>query len=144
MYKWICVGVCVTASGPVERIYLSAPIVTIRGKAANLTAVAWPSHSRTLTFFWWFDNSSEVRSCSPRLPQFHTFSVLSSFISCSPSPLRKLLIALQELNFADFSQIMQNLIAHGCPLSYWQIQLGWFVKFIMLIVFSAVSLLIIQ
>lgn len=49
-----------------------------------------------------------------------------------------------RVNFADFSQIMQNLIAHGCPLSYWQIQLGWFVKFIMLIVFSAVSLLIIQ
>uniref|UniRef100_A0A3B3D5D5 Sortilin related VPS10 domain containing receptor 3b n=1 Tax=Oryzias melastigma TaxID=30732 RepID=A0A3B3D5D5_ORYME len=46
-------------TSPVERIYLSAPIVTIRGKAANLTAVAWPSHSRTLTFFWWFDNSSE-------------------------------------------------------------------------------------
>lgn len=54
-------GVCVAASGPVERVYLSAPIVTIRGKEANLTAVVWPSHTRTLTFFWWFDNSSEVR-----------------------------------------------------------------------------------
>ncbi|XP_056147393.1 LOW QUALITY PROTEIN: VPS10 domain-containing receptor SorCS3 [Lampris incognitus] len=46
-------------TSPVERIYLSAPIVAIRGKEANLTAVVWPSHSRTLTFFWWFENSSE-------------------------------------------------------------------------------------
>ncbi|GLD65155.1 VPS10 domain-containing receptor SorCS3-like protein, partial [Lates japonicus] len=46
-------------TSPVERVYLSAPIVAIRGKEANLTVVVWPSHTRTLTFFWWFDNSSE-------------------------------------------------------------------------------------
>ncbi|XP_034040761.1 VPS10 domain-containing receptor SorCS3 [Thalassophryne amazonica] len=46
-------------TSPVERIYLSAPIVAIRGKEANLTAAVWPSHTRTLTFFWWFDNNSE-------------------------------------------------------------------------------------
>uniref|UniRef100_A0A667YBF1 Sortilin related VPS10 domain containing receptor 3b n=1 Tax=Myripristis murdjan TaxID=586833 RepID=A0A667YBF1_9TELE len=46
-------------TSPVERVYLSAPIVAIRGKEANLTAVVWPSHHRTLTFFWWFENSSE-------------------------------------------------------------------------------------
>uniref|UniRef100_A0A8C3AQQ8 Sortilin related VPS10 domain containing receptor 3b n=1 Tax=Cyclopterus lumpus TaxID=8103 RepID=A0A8C3AQQ8_CYCLU len=46
-------------TSPVERVYLSAPIVAIRGKEVNLTAVVWPSHTRTLTFFWWFDNSSE-------------------------------------------------------------------------------------
>uniref|UniRef100_A0AAX7SEW5 PKD domain-containing protein n=1 Tax=Astatotilapia calliptera TaxID=8154 RepID=A0AAX7SEW5_ASTCA len=46
-------------TSPLERVYLSAPIVAVRGKEANLTAVVWPSHTRTLTFFWWFDNSSE-------------------------------------------------------------------------------------
>ncbi|XP_034008056.1 VPS10 domain-containing receptor SorCS3 [Trematomus bernacchii] len=46
-------------TSPVERVYLSAPIVAIRGKEVNLTAVVWPSHTRTLTFFWWFHNSSE-------------------------------------------------------------------------------------
>ncbi|KAM4591003.1 VPS10 domain-containing receptor SorCS3 [Odontesthes bonariensis] len=46
-------------TSPVERVYLSVPIVAISGKAANLTAVVWPSHTRILTFFWWFDNSSE-------------------------------------------------------------------------------------
>ncbi|XP_041738172.1 VPS10 domain-containing receptor SorCS3-like isoform X2 [Coregonus clupeaformis] len=46
-------------TSPVERVYLSAPIVAIRKKEANLTAVVWPVHHRTLTFFWWFENSSE-------------------------------------------------------------------------------------
>ncbi|TNM99316.1 hypothetical protein fugu_012349 [Takifugu bimaculatus] len=46
-------------TSPVERVYLSAPVVAVKGKEANLTVVVWPSHTRTLTFFWWFDNSSE-------------------------------------------------------------------------------------
>ncbi|XP_024283088.1 VPS10 domain-containing receptor SorCS3 isoform X2 [Oncorhynchus tshawytscha] len=46
-------------TSPVERVYLSAPVVAIRKKEANLTAVVWPVHQRTLTFFWWFENSSE-------------------------------------------------------------------------------------
>ncbi|XP_062319686.1 VPS10 domain-containing receptor SorCS3 [Osmerus eperlanus] len=46
-------------TSPVERVHLSAPIVAIRRKEANLTAVVWPSQSRTVTFFWWFENSSE-------------------------------------------------------------------------------------
>uniref|UniRef100_A0AAV2JPK1 PKD domain-containing protein n=1 Tax=Knipowitschia caucasica TaxID=637954 RepID=A0AAV2JPK1_KNICA len=46
-------------TSPVERIYLFAPIVTVRGKEANLSVLVWPNHTRTLTFFWWFDNSSE-------------------------------------------------------------------------------------
>uniref|UniRef100_A0A3Q4B2C5 PKD domain-containing protein n=1 Tax=Mola mola TaxID=94237 RepID=A0A3Q4B2C5_MOLML len=46
-------------TSPVESVYLSAPIVAIQGKEANLTVVVWPSHAKTLTCFWWFDNSSE-------------------------------------------------------------------------------------
>lgn len=64
MHIWIYDSIFVIAAGPLERIYLSAPIVAIRGKEANLTAVVWPIHTRTLTFFWWFDNSSEVRRVS--------------------------------------------------------------------------------
>ncbi|XP_077469354.1 VPS10 domain-containing receptor SorCS3-like [Stigmatopora argus] len=46
-------------TSPVERIYLSAPLVAVRGKESNLTVVVWPSHVRTLTFFWWLANSTE-------------------------------------------------------------------------------------
>lgn len=61
-HVYIHVWICVAASGTVERVYLSTPVVAIQGKEANLTVVVWPSHTRTLTFFWWFDNSSEVRA----------------------------------------------------------------------------------
>ncbi|XP_048046802.1 LOW QUALITY PROTEIN: VPS10 domain-containing receptor SorCS3 [Megalobrama amblycephala] len=46
-------------TSPVERIFLSAPVVVTRGREANLTAVLWPSQPRTATFYWWFNNSTE-------------------------------------------------------------------------------------
>ncbi|XP_016319429.1 VPS10 domain-containing receptor SorCS3-like [Sinocyclocheilus anshuiensis] len=49
----------VSCLGPVERIFLSAPVVVIRGNEANLTAVLWPSQPRTATFYWWFSNRTE-------------------------------------------------------------------------------------
>ena len=47
-------------SGPVEHVQLLAPFVVIKNKEVNLTAVVWPSHSRTITFFWWLGNNTEV------------------------------------------------------------------------------------
>ncbi|KAL2086732.1 hypothetical protein ACEWY4_017791 [Coilia grayii] len=43
----------------VEHVQLLAPLVVIQNKEVNLTAVVWPSHSHTLTYFWWLGNSSE-------------------------------------------------------------------------------------
>ncbi|XP_056136544.1 VPS10 domain-containing receptor SorCS3 [Lampris incognitus] len=43
----------------VEHVQLLAPFVVIRNKEVNITAVVWPSHSRTVTYFWWLDNSTE-------------------------------------------------------------------------------------
>uniref|UniRef100_A0A803TSM2 Sortilin related VPS10 domain containing receptor 3 n=1 Tax=Anolis carolinensis TaxID=28377 RepID=A0A803TSM2_ANOCA len=44
---------------PVERVDLRVPFVAIRNKEVNLTAVVWPSQSGTLTYFWWFGNSTK-------------------------------------------------------------------------------------
>ncbi|XP_076834933.1 VPS10 domain-containing receptor SorCS3 isoform X2 [Brachyhypopomus gauderio] len=44
---------------PVERISLSAPVVAIRGRQTNLTAVVLPSQPVTAAFYWWFRNSTE-------------------------------------------------------------------------------------
>ncbi|KAA0721962.1 VPS10 domain-containing receptor [Triplophysa tibetana] len=44
---------------PVEQIQLLAPYVVIKNKEVNLTAVVWPSHFRTLTYFWWLGNNTE-------------------------------------------------------------------------------------
>uniref|UniRef100_G3PV98 PKD domain-containing protein n=1 Tax=Gasterosteus aculeatus aculeatus TaxID=481459 RepID=G3PV98_GASAC len=44
---------------PVEHVRLIAPFVVIKNKEVNITAVALPSHSRTVTYFWWLDNNTE-------------------------------------------------------------------------------------
>ncbi|XP_062866910.1 VPS10 domain-containing receptor SorCS3 [Trichomycterus rosablanca] len=43
----------------VEQVQLLSPFVVIKNKEVNLTAVVWPSHSRTLTYFWWLGNNTE-------------------------------------------------------------------------------------
>ncbi|KAF3851935.1 hypothetical protein F7725_005290 [Dissostichus mawsoni] len=44
---------------PVEHIHLLTPFVVIKNKEVNITAVVLPSHSRTVTYFWWFGNNTE-------------------------------------------------------------------------------------
>uniref|UniRef100_A0A668T234 PKD domain-containing protein n=1 Tax=Oreochromis aureus TaxID=47969 RepID=A0A668T234_OREAU len=44
---------------PVEHVQLLAPFVVIRNKEVNITAVVLPSHSRTVTYFWWLGNNTE-------------------------------------------------------------------------------------
>uniref|UniRef100_A0A665W0T3 PKD domain-containing protein n=1 Tax=Echeneis naucrates TaxID=173247 RepID=A0A665W0T3_ECHNA len=44
---------------PVENVQLLAPFVVIRNKEVNITAVVLPSHSRTVTYFWWLGNNTE-------------------------------------------------------------------------------------
>lgn len=44
-----------------EHVHLSVPFVAIRNKDINITAVVWPSQAGTLTYFWWFGNSTKVR-----------------------------------------------------------------------------------
>lgn len=48
-------------TGPVEHVHLSVPFVAIRNKDVNITAVVWPSQAGTLTYFWWFGNSTKVQ-----------------------------------------------------------------------------------
>ncbi|KAK1793385.1 hypothetical protein P4O66_011767, partial [Electrophorus voltai] len=52
-------------TSPLERISLSAPVVAIRGRQTNLTAIVWPSQPLTATFYWWLSNSTEVHILSP-------------------------------------------------------------------------------
>lgn len=56
-YQLLC---GVSFLGPVEHVQLLAPFVVIRNKEINITAVVLPSHSRTVTYFWWIGNNTEV------------------------------------------------------------------------------------
>ncbi|XP_066549190.1 VPS10 domain-containing receptor SorCS1 isoform X2 [Amia ocellicauda] len=42
-----------------EHIHLSSPFVAVKNKEVNLTAVLWPSQVGTVTYIWWFGNSTE-------------------------------------------------------------------------------------
>uniref|UniRef100_A0A8C6TN56 Sortilin related VPS10 domain containing receptor 3 n=1 Tax=Neogobius melanostomus TaxID=47308 RepID=A0A8C6TN56_9GOBI len=58
---------------PVEHVQLLAPFVVIKNKEVNISAVVLPSHSRTVTYFWWLGNNSEpVISLDGSIS--HTFS----------------------------------------------------------------------
>ncbi|KAB1270765.1 VPS10 domain-containing receptor SorCS3 [Camelus dromedarius] len=45
---------------PVEHVHLRVPFVAIRNKEVNISAVVWPSQLGTLTYFWWFGNSTKT------------------------------------------------------------------------------------
>lgn len=77
LINWIRVRyqpVCpVSFLGPVEHVQLLAPFVVIRNKEVNITAVVLPSHSRTVTYFWWLGNNTEVTSA--KKDSLKTFSL---------------------------------------------------------------------
>lgn len=150
MHVWIYDGVFVIAAGPLERVYLSAPIVAIRGKEANLTAVVWPSHTRTLTFFWWFDNSSEVRRFSSSTSSHHSsihtrhLCFLLLLFSHLPTPLLMSLCSClqsKSVNHHRFSHKSCKKWQHVTALCHsgGSSLDGWLYLSIRLIVFSAAS-----
>lgn len=59
-HAWYQLFCGVSFSGPVEHVQLLTPFVVIRNKEVNITAVVLPSHSRTVTYFWWLGNNTEV------------------------------------------------------------------------------------
>ncbi|XP_075071834.1 VPS10 domain-containing receptor SorCS3 isoform X2 [Mixophyes fleayi] len=44
---------------PVEHVHLRVPFVAIRNKEVNVSAMVWPSHPGTLTYFWWIGNNTK-------------------------------------------------------------------------------------
>lgn len=51
---------CCFTKGQLEQVQLLAPSVVVKNKAVNLTTVLQPSNVGTVTYYWWFDNKTEV------------------------------------------------------------------------------------
>lgn len=51
---------CFLFKGQLEHVQLSAPSVVVKNKAVNLTTVLRPSNVGTVTYYWWFNNKTEV------------------------------------------------------------------------------------
>lgn len=58
----MCINIvaCFLFKGQLEQVQLSAPSVVVKNKALNLTTVLRPSNVGTVTYYWWFDNKTEV------------------------------------------------------------------------------------
>lgn len=77
---------------------LSGPAVAVKNKAVNFTTALRPVNVGTVTYYWWFDNKTEVRFplTPPRCPinvsdRFHMlplwpFSLCSAWLEGRPSP----------------------------------------------------------
>lgn len=53
-------AVCLNSAGQLEQVELTAPLVVVKNRAVNFTTVLHPATVGTVTYFWWFDNKTEV------------------------------------------------------------------------------------
>lgn len=59
------------SQGQLEQVHLSAPSVVVKNKAVSLTTVLRPSNVGTVSYYWWFNNKTEV-----------SFTYSSSSVAC--------------------------------------------------------------
>lgn len=56
----VIIPVFMFSKGQLEQVQLLSPTVVVKNKAVNLTTVLRPSNVGTVTYYWWFDNKTEV------------------------------------------------------------------------------------
>ncbi|XP_030643264.1 VPS10 domain-containing receptor SorCS3 [Chanos chanos] len=118
---------------PIERISLSAPVVAIKGKETNLTAVVWPSQPRTAAFYWWFNNSSEpLITLDGRIS--YTFrheeqTIVTVQVSSGDAVLQdSKVITVKEFFRSLLLSFSPNLEEHNPAVSEWRQDVGRVVK----------------
>lgn len=104
-------SLCVfTSKGKLEQVQLSVPSVVVKNKAINLTTMLRPSNVGTVTYFWWFDNKTEVSLVLPFSTKTWVIWMMNSLVICllvlsfslwrlwregfhSPSPRREVILS---------------------------------------------------
>nr|XP_033797596.1 VPS10 domain-containing receptor SorCS3 isoform X2 [Geotrypetes seraphini] len=118
---------------PVEHIHLSIPFVAIKNKEINITAVVWPNQSGTLTYFWWFGNSTKpliTLDCSIAF----TFSTEGmNTITVQVSAGNVLIQDTKEIAVYEYfqSQLLSfspNLDYHNPDIPEWREDIGRIIK----------------
>ncbi|TRZ00724.1 hypothetical protein DNTS_007164 [Danionella cerebrum] len=120
-------------TSPVERIFLSAPVVVIRGREANLTAVLWPSQPRTASFYWWFNNRTEPL-ITLQGSVSHTFAregpnSVTVQVSAGGTVLQDVkIITVKDFFRSLLLSFSPNLEEHNPSVSEWRQDVGRVVK----------------
>uniref|UniRef100_A0A8C8HG41 PKD domain-containing protein n=1 Tax=Oncorhynchus tshawytscha TaxID=74940 RepID=A0A8C8HG41_ONCTS len=118
---------------PVEHVQLLAPFVAIKNKEVNLTAVVWPIHSRTLTYFWWLGNSTEpVISLDGSISYTFTSEGMNT-VTVQVSSANAILqdtktIAVQEFFKSLLLSFSPNLDEYNPDVSEWRQDVGRVIK----------------
>lgn len=94
---------CFLSKGQLEQVQLSAPSVVLKNKAVNFTTALRPSNVGTVTYFWWFDNKTEVSSFYHSVPFTDTDDGERCIHSCHVSAF-KALVTLDGTNSFTFSK----------------------------------------
>uniref|UniRef100_A0A667XEI7 Sortilin related VPS10 domain containing receptor 3 n=1 Tax=Myripristis murdjan TaxID=586833 RepID=A0A667XEI7_9TELE len=118
---------------PVEHVQLLAPFVVIRNKEVNITAMVWPSHSRTVTYFWWLGNNTEPvitldGSISYTFPSegMHTITVQVSSANTILQDTKT--IAVQEFFKSLLLSFSPNLDEFNPDIPEWRQDVGRVIK----------------
>ncbi|XP_072512789.1 LOW QUALITY PROTEIN: VPS10 domain-containing receptor SorCS3 [Salminus brasiliensis] len=118
---------------PVEHVQLLAPFVVIKNKEVNLTAMVWPSHSRTVTYFWWLGNSTEpVITLEGSISHVFTAEGMNT-VTVQVSSANSILqdtktIAVQEFFKSLLLSFSPNLDEANPDISEWRQDVGRVIK----------------
>ncbi|KAK6300548.1 hypothetical protein J4Q44_G00286460 [Coregonus suidteri] len=123
---------CIWMRCPVEHVQLLAPFVAIKNKEVNLTAVVWPIHSRTLSYFWWLGNSTElVISLDGSISYTFTSEEMNTVtvqMSSANAILQDKTIAVQEFFKSLLLSFSPNLDEFNPDVPEWRQDVGRVIK----------------
>uniref|UniRef100_A0A8C5AQF8 PKD domain-containing protein n=1 Tax=Gadus morhua TaxID=8049 RepID=A0A8C5AQF8_GADMO len=118
---------------PVEHVQLLAPYVAIGHQEVNITAVVWPGHSRTVTYFWWLDNNTEPVitlegsiSYTFLTEGMHTVTVQVSSSNAILQDTRT--VAVQEFFKSLLLSFSPNLDEFNPDIPEWRLDVGRVIK----------------
>uniref|UniRef100_A0A7N5KQA9 Sortilin related VPS10 domain containing receptor 3 n=1 Tax=Ailuropoda melanoleuca TaxID=9646 RepID=A0A7N5KQA9_AILME len=119
--------------GPVEHVHLRVPFVAIRNKEVNISAVVWPSQLGTLTYFWWFGNSTKPLITLDSSISFTFLAEGTNTITVQVAAGNALIqdtkdIAVHEYFQSQLLSFSPNLDYHNPDIPEWRQDIGNVIK----------------
>ncbi|CAD7686453.1 unnamed protein product [Nyctereutes procyonoides] len=118
---------------PVEHVHLRVPFVAIRNKEVNISAVVWPSQLGTLTYFWWFGNSTKPQITLDSSISFTFLAEGTNTITVQVAAGNALIqdtkdIAVHEYFQSQLLSFSPNLDYHNPDIPEWRQDIGNVIK----------------
>uniref|UniRef100_A0A7N5JB48 Sortilin related VPS10 domain containing receptor 3 n=1 Tax=Ailuropoda melanoleuca TaxID=9646 RepID=A0A7N5JB48_AILME len=120
-------------SRPLVHVHLRVPFVAIRNKEVNISAVVWPSQLGTLTYFWWFGNSTKPLITLDSSISFTFLAEGTNTITVQVAAGNALIqdtkdIAVHEYFQSQLLSFSPNLDYHNPDIPEWRQDIGNVIK----------------